>query len=399
MPQILIKPTSADCNLACTYCFYRPKASLYPQISHHRMSDEVLQELTRQALSMDESTSFCWQGGEPTLMGLDFYRRAVQLQQQMAQPGQQVINSLQTNAVVIDEQWATFLAQYHVLVGVSLDGPEQMHDRYRTYPDGSGSYAQVMVAIDALRQQEAEFNILVLLTAANVNYPQAVAKFFGDHDLRYLQFVPCGEITEEGQPAEFSITARQYGRFLCEMFDVWVAELGSLYVRMFDELLITYAQHTTPSCKFKTSCQEYFVCEYNGDIYPCDFFCAPQWRVGNITEQPLAEIISSPLRHQFAARKSQWAQQCRECGWFDLCHGGCPKYRTLFDTNPAKPTCFCPAYRALFAHSRSRLEQIAHQIDREGRPPQQVRVSADPPERNDPCPCGSDRRYKQCCML
>ncbi len=400
MVQILVKPVSADCNLACEYCFYRPKAVLYPEIARHRMSQAVLEELIGQTIDFGEPVSFCWQGGEPTLAGLDFYRRAIEFQQKMAAPGQQITNSLQTNAIIIDEDWAAFLAENRFLVGVSLDGPAPMHNRYRTFANGSGSHRQVMAEIQALRQYQVEFNILVLLTEANVDYPQALAEFFLHNDLTYLQFIPCVETTPDGSAiADFSITARQYGHFQCEMFDLWVAEPGSLYVRLFDELLITYAEETIPSCKFKDSCSDYVVCEYNGDIYACDFFCDPQWRLGNITEQPLSEILSSTHRQEFAARKSQYSQQCQECGWLDICHGGCVKYRTLFADNPAQPTYLCRAYRALFAYSKSRMAQLAHQVAVERRPLDQLHITAGPPDRNDPCPCGSGRKYKQCCML
>ncbi len=400
MPQILIKPVSADCNLACRYCFYSPKAALYPETSRHRMSDAVLQELIGQTLATGEPTSFCWQGGEPTLAGLDFYRQAVELQHEMAAPGQQVVNSLQTNAIVIDQEWAAFLAQNQFLVGVSLDGSAKMHNRYRTFLNGAGSHNRVMAAIQVLRQYQAEFNILVLLTPANVDEPQLLAEFFLSHDLTYLQFIPCVETTQDRSAvADFSLDARQYGHFLCEMFDLWVAKPGSLYVRLFDEFLITYAEGTIPSCTFKDSCSDYFVCEHNGDIYPCDFFCDPEWLLGNIMDQPLSQLLSSPRRREFAARKAQYSQQCQECGWLEICHGACPKYRTLFDDNPAQLTHLCAAYRAFFAYSRSRLEQLAHQIIGEHRPLNRLTITAQPPNRNDPCPCGSGRKYKQCCML
>jgi len=361
--SVLVKPVSADCNLACEYCFYSLKADLYPETKRHRMSDLVLRELVAQYMGLSwDRASFCWQGGEPTLAGLDFYRKAVEYQSLFAAPGQIVENSLQTNGILIDEEWAKFLARHEFLVGVSLDGPPELHDYYRKDHAAAPSYDKVIEGIDWLRRFNVDFNILVLLNSRNIEHPKGLYRFFLKEGLRYLQFIPCLERDPEtGKIAEYSITPEQYGRFLIEVFDEWtIGGVPKVYVRDFDELLIAYVTGEAPSCTFSRECGKYVVIEYNGDVYACDFYVEPQWFLGNFTEQPLEEIIATEKFLKFKKQKSNLAGNCEGCPWLKHCRGGCPKHWAV--TNSER-NYFCSSYRMFFEHSHKEFLRLKRYVE------------------------------------
>jgi len=364
--SVLVKPVSADCNLACEYCFYSPKADLYPETKRHRMSDRVLRELTAQyiGLSLDRA-SFCWQGGEPTLAGLNFYRKAVKYQSLFAALGQIVENSLQTNGILIDEEWAKFLAHHKFLVGVSLDGPPDLHDHYRKDHTGGPSYEKVMRGTEWLKRFNVDFNILVLLNRRNIEHPRELYRFFLKEGFRYLQFIPCVERdSKTGKIAEYSITPEQYGRFLIEVFDEWTSEgIPQIYVRDFDELLIAYVTGEALSCTFSRECGKYVVIEYNGDIYACDFYVEPQWFLGNLTEQPLEEIVATEKFLKFKKQKSKLARKCEGCPWLIHCRGGCPKHWAVPNS---ETNYFCPSYQMFFEHSYSGFLKLKRFVQQKG---------------------------------
>jgi len=400
--SLLIKPASADCNLACRYCFYLPQAELYPESKVHRMSAEVLERMIQEYLALQpDMASFVWQGGEPTLMGLDFYRRAVELQAKHGRPGQVVANGLQTNGLLLDGEWCEFLSRYNFLVGLSLDGPPQVHDHYRRSAAGKGSFERAMRALRHLRAADTEFNLLVMATPVSAPRGAELYGFFRSHNLRYLQFIPCVERDPAGRGiADYSITPEGYGQMLCDLFDRWAEDdWRGTYIRMFNDLLAVYSGREMPTCIFRERCGDYVVLEYNGDVYACDFFVEPQWRLGNIMEQPLAEIIPGDTFARFASRKSDHGAQCRSCEWLPLCHGGCPKERLVAHDDHRSPSYLCAAYKRFFAHSEERLLAMARELQREqqAREPEARRTAA-PVGRNDPCPCGSGRKYKRCCM-
>lgn len=356
--SILVKPVSADCNLACEYCFYSGKAALYPGTRRHRMNDRVLKELVSQLMTFSLSrASFCWQGGEPTLVGLDFYRKAVEYQSLFELPGQIVDNSLQTNGVLINEEWAKFLASYKFLVGVSLDGPPELNDYYRKDHSGAPSYHKVMEGIEWLRRYDVDFNILVLLNKRNIQHPSELYRFFLRQGFRYLQFIPCVELDPEtGGVADYSIKPAEYGQFLCDVFDEWASEaVPSVYVRDLDEILISYVTGEAPSCVFSRECGKYLVVEHNGDVYPCDFFVDPKWLLGNLTEQPLEEIVRSEKFIEFRNQKKGLAKKCDRCIWLRHCHGGCPKHWGNVGLNR---NYFCSSYKMLFEHSHQKFLQL-----------------------------------------
>ncbi len=361
--SLLIKPTGPDCNLRCNYCFYRQKAGIYPGSKVHRMKEPVLDRLIREGMQSGAvNPCFSWQGGEPALMGLGFFKRVVELQIHYGTPGQSVANSLQTNATLLDARWAEFLAEYNFLVGVSMDGPPDLHDHYRKDDKRAGTHQRVLNSIRTLERAGVEFNVLVLLNDRNVKEPRRIFEYLLDNGIRFMQFVPCVEPGPGGQPAPFSITPQDYGDFLCEVFDLWTALFPHVSVRDFDDLLMKHLGETFGTCIYGPSCENYVVVEHNGDIYPCDFFVQPRWKLGNLLENSLADIAESEKYKQFAAGKMELSEQCQCCEWLSMCHGGCQKHRTVLGDPMASPTYFCPAYRQLFAHANETLAEMARRI-------------------------------------
>ena len=358
--SVLVKPVSADCNLSCTYCFYLPKSELYPETKVHRMSDNVLRNLIAQMLSLaPEKVSFCWQGGEPTLAGLNFYKKAIRYQLLFKAPFQIVENSIQTNGILINEEWAKFLAGYDFLVGVSLDGPQEIHDYYRKRRGGSGSYKDVIRCLNTLSRHHVKFNILTVLNARNVRDPRGLYKFLTDRGFRYLQFIPCVE-KRNGRIADFSITPEEYGEFLCEVFDEWFNDgAPNTYVRDFEDILISYVTGDTPNCVFGRTCGRYVVVEYNGDVYPCDFYVERKWFLGNIMHEPIEDIIRKRKFMEFKNRKIELTKKCRGCKWLRYCNGGCPRHWEILDFTQ---NYFCESYKTFFEYSHERFMKLKNRI-------------------------------------
>ena len=351
----LVKPVSADCNLACAYCFYAPKSSLYPEPSP-RMSDETLENLIEEALMTGAPhISFVWQGGEPTLAGLEFYKKAVQLQEVYRYPNQVVQNSIQTNGVLIDEDWARFFKEQDWLVGVSLDGSEKDHDTYRVTVDGLGSYDSVKRAIKIIREEGAQYNILALLNNVNVKKPRELYRGLVEEGHKYLQFIPCMELDKNGETTSFSITPKEYGDFLVEVFDEWEKDIPEIYVRDFEDLLIGIVTGNTPNCVYNGKCGEYLMVEYNGDVYPCDFFVEPDWLLGNIHETGAEEQYQSEKMTRFRDRR-KLHQTCVGCNWTSYCHGGCQK-TMLGDENY-----FCESIKHFLEQREPQLRVIANRV-------------------------------------
>lgn len=358
--SLLIKPVGADCNLRCSYCFYRRKSSLYPEAKQHKMSNQVLEALIRDALEQRaESSVFSWQGGEPTLAGLDFFRLVVQLQMAYGAPGQRVSNSLQTNGILLTAEWAGFLREYKFLVGLSVDGPPDLHNKYRRDRDGGPTFDQVMNAMRLLRVYEVQFNALVLLNDHNVRHPKALYNFFGGNSVSHMQFVPCVEATSAGKLAPYSITPEAYGDFLCALFDAWVRDYPSVSIRDFDQMLLTTLNQPGNICTHGESCEDYLVIEHNGDAYPCDFYIEPSLRLGNILENSIEELEQTDARKAFATHKSEYGEECLACEWLAYCHGGCQKHRTAFGGAVSRPSYFCESYKQLYEHSIQTITQLA----------------------------------------
>lgn len=364
--SLLIKPAGPDCNLRCNYCFYRQKAGIYPASKEHRMKPATLECLISQVMRSESiRPCFAWQGGEPTLMGLDFFKRVVELEVAYGRDGQLVSNSLQTNGTLLHAKWAEFLVEYRFLVGVSLDGPADLHDHYRRDSTKRPTHRRVMESIRILREHGVEFNVLTLLNDRNVKEPDRLYDFLLDHGVFFMQFVPCVEPGGGGTPAPFSITTEQYGEFLCRMFDRWAADFPNVSIRDFDDLLARTAGRAEAMCVYAERCGDYLVVEHNGDVYPCDFFVQPKLRLGNIHDNSLEEIAALPEFKAFGERKSDSARlgECGGCEWLDVCHGGCQKHRLILEPRRTdSPSYFCAAYRRFFAHSRERIREMAERV-------------------------------------
>jgi uncharacterized protein len=363
------------------------------------MSLDTAEAIVRKTLGLGrEENAFCWQGGEPTLMGLDFFREVVRLQKKYGSSGQVVGNSLQTNGILIDDEWAKFLAENRFLIGLSIDGPKEIHDRYRKFSSGKGSFDEAMRAAKLLGKHGAEFNVLTLLTDANVSEPEMLYRFFRQNGFAHLQFVPCFEKDPEtGKDLHFSITGEQLGEFHCRIFDLWLEDgFPGVSIRIFDDILIYMIDGARVSCNWQERCASYYVIEHNGDVYPCDFFVYPEWRLGNIGEDSYDKIDRDPRRAEFAEMKAALPDGCGECDRLSFCQGDCTKLRLDESGGYGNRSAFCEARKMLLAHIEPHLEPIREKV-MEIRRANQPRIDYPGVGRNDPCPCGSGKKYKKCC--
>lgn len=367
--SLLIKPSGPDCNLDCTYCFYLDKADLFPKTRTHRMSPAVLENLIRQTMEQSAPhVSFGWQGGEPTVMGLSFFQKAVQFQEQYGL-GKAVGNGLQTNGILLNQDWARFLVQYNFLVGLSLDGPEHVHDRYRVNKQGKGTWKKVHDHAKMLLDAGVATNALVVVNDYSVNYPEEIYEYHKALGLNYMQFIPCVE-TDPANPAQaasYSVSAEQYGTFLTKVFDLWHADIvdgvAATSVRYFDSIFHKYVGLSAPDCTLMKTCGDYVVVEHNGDVYSCDFFVESNWKLGNIMTQRLDEMLNAPRQEEFGAMKALLPEECVSCEWLRKCQGGCTKDR-IRDPHDKGSNHFCQSYKMFFAHADEKLQALAEQWKR-----------------------------------
>jgi uncharacterized protein len=334
---LLIKPASADCNLRCEYCFYLGHQSFYPSQKSHRMPPEVLEQMISSFMSTAQPQyTFAWQGGEPVLMGYDFYRNAIELQKKYGKPGTIVCNSIQTNGTLVDRRLAQLFAEYNFLAGVSLDGPADIHDLYRKTVAGEGSHERVMAGIETLRQAGVEFNILCLVSQANVKKAKDIFRFYVENGFHFLQFIPCVEFDRQNLLYPFALTAEQWGDFLCELFDEWIRHgPEKVYIRGFEAILAKLVNNSTLQCNMGNNCCAYFVMEWNGDVFPCDFFVKKELLLGNIMVDSWDTINRSLIYRDFGKQKSQRNSACRICPYLRLCAGDCLKHR-IYGTRTAR---------------------------------------------------------------
>jgi len=353
--QLLIKPASADCNARCEYCFYLRVGNEVYRERRHRMSDEVLERLVSSFLGLRlPLTVFSWQGGEPTLMGLEFYKRLVELQKQYGKGGQLVGNALQTNGLVIDAQWARFLEEYRFLVGLSLDGPAEIHNRYR-----GQTHHKVMRTARLLSERNVAFSALCCVSQANARRGAEVYRWFIENGFHALQFIPIVETDPAtGRLADFAVTGEEYGRFLCDVFDEWAAEgWGKVSVRIFDAMLSRSVGAPVHYCPLGEQCDSYLVVEHNGDVYPCDFFVRPDLKLGNIMEAALPTFFEHPKAKAFGAAKKAYGEECASCEHLTLCYGGCQK-----DRLDGKRSSLCEGYKIFFKHTAAKFAELATQF-------------------------------------
>lgn len=378
--QVMAKPCGPICNLACDYCYYLDKILLYPDrpASTLRMSDDLLEEYIRSFISEQQhhEVTFSWQGGEPTLSGLDFFRKAFALQRKHCQ-GKTILNTLQTNGTLLTPEWAEFLSDHNVLVGISIDGPEDLHDAYRVTRGSRPSWQKVMRGIELLKKNKVEFNTLTVVNDLNAKYPVKVYEFLKSIGSSFHQYIPIVKLTDEQgatclatdsdnsklHPA--SVSGKEYGHFMSAIFDEWVQrDVGKVFVQLFDVTLANWLGVNPSLCVFSDSCGAALSMEHNGDVYSCDHFTFPEYKLGNIRETGFAKMLHSSKQMHFAMNKSQAVPaQCRQCPYFFACKGGCPKDRIIeLSGEHYRLNHLCKGYKRFFSHVSPYMDFMANEL-------------------------------------
>lgn len=402
--SLLVKPASWLCNLRCRYCFYLKKKEVYDSAaSSLRMTDEVLEAMLKKFMRLDLPVhGIGWQGGEPTLTGLDFFKRAVYYQQKFGSAGKVVSNGLQTNGTILDDEWCRFLKEYSFLVGLSIDGPPELHDDNRLTLDGHGSYRLVMRGLKALQNNQVEFNVLTLVGRGNQDHPLRIYNHLKELGVYYHQYIECVEFAPDETLAPFAVAPIKWGEFLCAIFDEWYRhDTRRVSIRLFDSILAKLVDNHANVCALGDDCRQYFVLEHNGDIYPCDFFVEPEFRLGNIVSDNWERLAASESYRRFGERKRQWHEQCAACQYLPLCAGCCPKNRPFRGALPSRTSVLCDGWKMFYQHTLPRFQLLAESIRLERRratlPLANTEADNSRIGRNAPCPCGSGRKYKKCC--
>ncbi len=452
--HVMAKPIGPICNLDCHYCYYLHKEELYPGGERWRMPDETLAAYIRQFIDAQpptaEEITFAWQGGEPTLLGLEFFRHVVKIQQEFRPAGTRIVNTLQTNGILLDDAWCEFFAAEKFLVGLSIDGPAELHNEFRVDRKRQGPFSAVMSALKKLKQHRVEFNILTVVHRGNGDHGERVYTYLRDNGVEFLQFIPLVEkrgVGRHGEPrgvsrgdgdrqwddrvSSRSVRPAQFGRFLTSVFDEWIKrDVGRVFVQIFDEALAAWSGLEPSLCVFRKRCGRALAMEHNGDLYSCDHFVEPAYRLGNIHELPIVQLANLPQQQDFGnAKETTLPQYCRACSVRFACNGECPKNRFIETPDGESGLNYlCAGYKLFFQHIDPVMKQMAEEV-RRGRPaanvmqqlrqarrtnqpagnvasslpsaaassPGQRTPSRQSPGRNDPCPCGSGRKAKKCC--
>lgn len=413
--HVLAKSIGSICNLECSYCFFLDKELLYPS-STFRMSEEVLENYIQQLIAAHrtQQVTVAWQGGEPTLMGIEFYRRAIELQEKYKKPGMTFENTMQTNGTLLDDKWCRFFKENNFLVGISIDGPHELHDSYRVDKKGEGTFDRVMRGLRLLQKHSVEYNVLTTVNRINADYPLEVYRFMRD-EVRtdWIQFIPVVErINEEGNTlyqkgdrvSDRSVLPEQFGNFLNSIFDEWIRnDVGEIFVQTFEASARRWLRMHSGMCVFEETCGIGLALEHNGDLYSCDHFVEPNYMLGNIMEKEIIELAGSERQYKFGQdKRDSLPKVCRECDVLFACRGECPKNRFLTtSTGEQGMNYLCDGLKAFFHHIDFPMQILAELI-RHGLPASEVMrvlvmeeafVNA---KRNDPCPCGSGKKFKSC---
>jgi uncharacterized protein len=426
--HLMAKPSGSTCNIDCTYCFFLSKDALYPN-EKHRMSDATLETYIRQLLESHRApvVTVAWQGGEPTLMKVEFFRRSIELVEKYRRPGQKVEHTFQTNGILLDDEWCAFFKEHNFLVGLSVDGPRELHDTYRLDRNKQGTFDKVMDGWRLLRQHEVDFNILCTVNAANEKHGREVYRFFRDEmGAKWLQFIPIIEranadtidianlgwsehpgrkrllYTQSGNlVTKRSVGGEQYGRFLVDVFEDWVRhDVAEVYVQMFDVTLEAYFGHHV-LCIHAPTCGLGPAMEYNGDVYSCDHFVEPRYKLGNIHETHLVQLMASPQQRKFGDdKRDSLTPQCQSCAVKHLCNGGCPKDRFALsrDGDPGH-NYLCAGLELFFKHTRPAMETMAQLLQRNRPPSDIMALTAAEDAKGGPyasCPCMSGKKIRFC---
>ena len=369
--NLLIKPASGSCNMCCRYCFYADETEKRAVALMGRMSPETMHAIVDRALEYaDGDCTFSFQGGEPSLAGLDFFRDLSDYVEEHPNPkGVRVHYSIQTNGYMLDEDWARWFAQYHVLVGVSLDGPKEIHDRYRKDRNGEGTFHRVMAFIRLLEKHGVEYNILTVVSAANARRAQQVYSFFKKQGFRYQQYIECLDPLGEAQGGhDYSLTPERYEVFLKTMFDAWYQDMCAgryVYNRYFENLMMILTGQAPESCSLRGACAAQWVIEADGSVYPCDFYALDQWRLGNILEDSFAAMEEKRRASGFVEWSCRLPEECRQCRWLALCRNGCRRNREPVTADSTGRNYFCRAYSNFLEYAYPRLMEICRQLLRQ----------------------------------
>lgn len=387
---VMLKPAGAHCNLACKYCYYLEKNKLYPTAQRHLMSDEMLEQFTREYIEAQTMSQvlFTWHGGEPLLRSIDFYRKALSLQQKYA-GGRRIDNVIQTNGTLLTDEWCEFFAQNHWLVGISIDGPQPYHDHYRLTAAGKPSWKKVMQGIKLLKKHGVEWNAMAVVNAYNANHPLEFYRFFKENGCQFLQFTPIVErLTrhEDGRTlasladkdeislSEASVAPEQWGYFLCAIFDEWVRkDVGKIFVEIFDCTLANWMGISPGICAYSKECGHAGVMEHNGDVYSCDHFVFPEYKLGNIRDHSLIDMLYGEQQQEFSRLKhSSLPRQCKECDMEFACHGECPKNRFMKDQyGDSGLNYLCPGYYHYYQHVAPYMDYMKQELMAQ-RPPSNI---------------------------
>ena len=387
---VMLKPAGAHCNLACKYCYYLEKNKLYPTAQRHLMSDEILEQFTREYIEAQTMSQvlFTWHGGEPLLRSIDFYRKALSLQQKYA-GGRRIDNVIQTNGTLLTDEWCEFFAQNHWLVGISIDGPQPNHDHYRLTAAGKPSWKKVMQGIKLLKKHGVEWNAMAVVNAYNANHPLEFYRFFKENGCQFLQFTPIVERQtrhEDGRTlasladkdeiplSEASVKPEQWGYFLCAIFDEWVRkDVGKIFVEIFDCTLANWMGISPGICAYSKECGHAGVMEHNGDVYSCDHFVFPEYKLGNIRDHSLIDMLYGEQQQEFSRLKhSSLPRQCKECDMEFACHGECPKNRFMKDKyGDSGLNYLCPGYYHYYQHVAPYMDYMKQELMAQ-RPPSNI---------------------------